>query len=170
AEEVVVLPNNKNILPTAGQVPGLASRPVVVVPTRSLVEGVAALLAYDSKASATDNAAAMAKAAGAVVCGEITRAVRDARGPAGDIAAGDHLGLAGDDVVVVAAALVDAACDLLDRLVDGSHELVTIIEGNGASEADTGQLRAWLAEHRPAVTVEVQDWGHPLSPYLFSIE
>ena len=170
ADAVVVLPNNENVLPAAGQVPALASKPVHVVPTRNIAEGAAALLAYDPDAGAEDNARAMAEAASAVVSGEVTRAVRDARTPVGDITEGDHLGIAGDDVVVVRRELVDAACSLLERLVGPEHELVTVIEGEGAAEADTERIRSWLAEHRPSVAFERQDWGHPISPYLFSIE
>ena len=97
ADEVVVLPNNKNVVPVAEQAAKLASRPARVVPTKGLVEGLAALLVYDPDADGATNAEAMAEAAGQVVSGQITHAVRDA----GEIAEGDWLGLAGDEIVVV---------------------------------------------------------------------
>jgi dihydroxyacetone kinase-like predicted kinase len=66
--------------------------------------------------------------------------------------------------------LADACIDLLDALVDGNHEIVTVIEGDGASAADTRRITEWLNEHRPEVSAEVHHGGQPLYPYLFGIE
>ncbi|MGH9185302.1 MAG: DAK2 domain-containing protein, partial [Acidimicrobiales bacterium] len=93
AGEVVVLPNNKNIVPVAEQVHELTAKTVRVVPTKGITEGFAALMAYDPQAPADDNAAEMGAAARAVVAGEVTRAVRDATTDIGPISAGDWLGL-----------------------------------------------------------------------------
>ncbi|MDE3085781.1 MAG: DAK2 domain-containing protein, partial [Acidobacteriota bacterium] len=96
--EVVLLPNNENIHPVGLQVAELASKPVRVVPTSGIVEGFAALLEYDPEAGAEDNCEQMAASARRVVAGEVTRAVRDAAGPAGPIQAGDWLGLSRDGI------------------------------------------------------------------------
>ena len=101
SDEVVLLPNNDNIHPVALQVCELASKPVRIVPTSGIVEGFAALLEYDPEESAASNADAMAASARRVVAGEVTRAVRDATGPAGRIKAGDWLGLSRDGVEIV---------------------------------------------------------------------
>ncbi len=170
AEQVVVLPNNDNIFPVADQVGGLTDKQVRVVRTRGIAEGFAALLEYDPQARLDDNAASMRLAAGRVIAGEVTRAVRDSRSPQGPIAAKDWLGMSATGLEVVGADLADAACALLDRLVSQGHEIVTIIEGDGATAGDTRRVTQWLAEHRPAVTAEVHHGGQPLYPYLFSIE
>ena len=170
ADAVVVLPNNKNVVPVAQGVPDLASKPVRVVPTTGIVGGLAALLAYEAGADVEVNARAMAAAAERVLSGEVIRAVRDAATPAGDVREGDWLGLAGHDIVLADADPAAAACALLDRLVDGSHELVTVLEGDGASPVVSEAITAWLADQRPGVEVQVHCWGQPHAAYVFSIE
>jgi DAK2 domain fusion protein YloV len=170
ADQVVILPNNKNIIPVAEQVDAHTTKTVVVVPTKGITEGFAALLAYDPEADAATNAEEMADAATNVVAGEITQAVRDSSCDLGPIAAGDWLGIARDGICAVQAEMVDAATRLLAELVLPSHEIVTLIEGEGASAPSTRLITAWLAEHRPAATVEVHHGGQPLYPYLVGIE
>jgi len=168
--DVVLLPNNDNIHPVAMQVCELSAKTVRVVPTSGIVEGFAALLEYDPEASAPDNAKAMAESARRVVAGEVTRAVRDATGPAGPIRAGDWLGLSRDGVEVVGESVAEATCGLLGKLLRDDHELVTLIEGEGAGAGETRRVREWLDEHRPDVALEVHHGGQPLYPYLLSIE
>ncbi len=170
AEQVVILPNNKNIIPVAEQVDEHTTKTVVVVPTKGITEGFAALLAYDPEAEGVDNAAGMAEAAGNVVAGEVTQAVRDSSSEIGPIAEGDWLGIARDGIRSVEKDLADAATALLDELVTDVHEIVTIIEGEGASAGVTRQITEWLGEHRPDASAEVHHGGQPLYPYLFGIE
>jgi dihydroxyacetone kinase-like predicted kinase len=154
----------------AEQVDGLSDVTVRVVPTRGIAEGFAALLAYDPGAPATENAKEMAAASEAVVAGEVTRAVRDSSCEVGPIASGDWLGIAREGIVVVATDLAGATTGLLDRLVGDGHEMVTLIEGEGSSAADTRRTTEWLAEHRPGVEIEVHHGGQPLYPYLLGVE
>ena len=170
ADEVVVLPNNKNIVPVAEQVAELTDKSVRVVPTTGIAEGFAALLAYDPEATVDENARSMAEAAERILAGEVTRAVRSSDSPVGPIAEGDWLGLSRRALEVVAPTLADAACGLLDKLVCDDHEIITLIEGEGATAADTRRITEWLAEHRSRVAAEVHHGGQPLYPYLFSIE
>jgi DAK2 domain fusion protein YloV len=170
ADEVVVLPNNKNIVAVAEQVDAHTAKTVRVVATTSVAEGFAALLEYDPQDSADANCETMHEAAARVVSGEVTRAVRASTSDAGPIAEGDYLGLARDGIKSVAPSLADAACGLLDALVTADHEIVTLIEGDGATPAITRHITEWLAAKRPDVSVEVHHGGQPLYPYLFSIE
>jgi uncharacterized protein len=170
SDEVVILPNNANIIPVAAQVDALSNKSVRVVPTTSIVEGFAALLSYDPAAESKANAEAMAASASHVISAEVTRAVRDAPTGAGAVAAGDWIGLSGDGVVSIGESPASAACPLLDRLITGSHELVTLIEGEGATPGDTRRITEWLSDEHPAVAVEVHHGGQPLYPYLFGIE
>ncbi len=170
SDEVIILPNNKNIRPVAEGIDGLTRKSVRVVSSNTIAEGFAALLAYDPEAHVDANAAAMERSACRVVPGEVTRAVRDSSCDAGPIAAGDWLGLSRQGIEVVSGSLAGAACALLDRLVDEEHDLVTIIEGEGSGAADTRRITEWLREHRPGVVAEVHHGGQPLYPYLFSIE
>ena len=170
AQQVVVLPNNKNIIPVAEQVDELSTKSVRVVPTRGIAEGFAALLEYDPDASADENRASMAEAASAVIAGEVTRAVRSTTCDLGPIAEGDWIGMARDGIRSIDATLAGATISLLDALVTEDHEIVTLIEGEGAGAGETRRITEWLAEARPDVQVETHHGGQPLYPYLLGIE
>ena len=171
ADAVVILPNNKNIISVAEQVAALTTKRVEVVATRSIAEGLACALQYDPGGHVVDNAKMMRVAAAHVASGEVTRAVRDSACDVGPIKAGDYLGIARDDgIVAVASTLADAATALLARLVEADHEIVTLIEGEGSSVADTRRITEWLADNRAEVTVETHHGGQPLYPYLVAVE
>jgi len=170
SDEVIVLPNNGNIRPVANRVDELSVKRVWVVPTETIAEGFAALLAYDPEAGGAANATAMEATARKVVPGEVTRAVRDSETDAGPVREGDWLGLSREGIEVVGDTLSAAACGLLDLLVTEDHDLVTLIEGEGSGAADTRRITEWLKEARPLVETEVHHGGQPLYPYLFSIE
>ena len=171
ADQVIVLPNNKNIIPVAEQLDGLTEKTVIVVPTRSMPEALAALVAYDADSPAAENALEMTDAAASVVSGEVTRAVRDSSSSVGTITEGDWLGLVrGDGIVAVAPSVEEAAMALLDAIVGESAELVTVITGSDADDAVTKQVVGWLGDHRGDIHVDVHHGGQPLYPYLFGVE
>jgi DAK2 domain fusion protein YloV len=170
SDSVIILPNNGNIRPVAERVNDLTAKAVWVVPTDTIAEGFAALLAYDPEAEADVNARTMEDSARSVVAGEVTRAVRDSDSRVGPIRTGDWLGLSRNGIEVVGDSVAGAACSLLDALVDERHALVTIIEGEGSGAADTRRITEWLRDQRSDVETEVHHGGQPLYPYLFSIE
>ncbi|MDE0603815.1 MAG: DAK2 domain-containing protein [bacterium] len=170
ASEIVLLPNNKNIVPVAERVDECTDATVRVVPTRGIAEGLAALMAYDPSADAEQNLSAMAEAAADVVTGEITQAVRDTESEMGPIAAGQWLGLDRSGLRVVAPSAAQAATGLLDELIDDSHELVTVISGADATTVEVDEVAAWLAERHPAVEVEIHEGNQPLYPFYFGVE
>src|SRR5207253_10982629 len=102
ADQVLVLPNNKNIIPVAEQVDALTSKQVRVLKTKSITEGFAALMEYDPQADVDANADTMSEAAARIVSGEVTRAVRDANSSAGPVSEGDYIALTTDGIVAVA--------------------------------------------------------------------
>ncbi len=167
---VVVLPNNKNIIPVAEQLDGETLRNVGVVPTRSVVEGLAALVAFNGAAAIERNLADMTAAAGCVTRGEVTRAVREASSAAGAIVAGDWLGIGPEGIVAVASDMTAAALTLLDAVVTDDHELLTVIVGDGADAAATAAIVDHMAENHGEVEVEVSEGGQPLYPYYFGLE
>lgn len=170
ADSVVILPNNKNIIAVAEQVDATTAKTVRVVPTKGIPEGVAALMAYDPDASVDDNVEALAEAAANVVAGEVTRAVRDSTCDVGPIAEGDYLGIARDGIRAVAPTTADALIGLLGHLLDDDHEIITLIEGEGSSAAETRRVRNWVEEHHGDVEVEIHHGGQPLYPYFLGIE
>ena len=167
---VVVLPNNKNIIPVAEQVDGETERTVGVVPTRSVVEGISSLMAFSETATATGNVAGMAEAAATVTAAEVTQAVRDATSSAGPISTGDWLGIGPDGIMAVESDAAAAATALLSAIIDDDHELLTVLTGADADEAATAAIVAHVGENHPDVEVEVTEGGQPLYPYYFGLE
>jgi uncharacterized protein len=171
ADQVVVLPNNKNIIPVAGQLDALTKKSVRVVPTTSMPAALAALVVYDPEADVDVNLEEMTEGAASVATGEITQAVRDTNSDVGAVTTGDWIGLVrGDGIVAVSGSLVGAACALLDFLITPGREIVTVITGSDSTAGHTDALLAWILEHRPDVQVEVHRGGQPLYPYLFGVE
>jgi DAK2 domain fusion protein YloV len=170
SQQVVILPNNKNIRLVAEQVNALVDQEVTVVATNSIVEGFAALLAYDPDASAHDNAKEMCESASHVVAAEVTQAIRDTSTDAGQVHVGDWIGLNAEGVRSVADSIAGAANKLLAGLVTDTHELITIIEGDGSTPANTRRITEFLADEFPSLNVEVHQGGQPLYPYYFGIE
>ena len=134
------------------------------------MEGFAALLAYDPAADAAVNVDSMGESAARVVPAEITRAVRDATTEVGEVHEGDWIGLSRDGVISIADSAVMATRLLLSRLLKEHHELITLIEGEGARAGDTRRISEWLGEEYPDVAVEVHHGGQPLYPYLLGLE
>lgn len=168
ATEVIVLPNNKNVILSAEQAAGLVDKPVLVVPTRTVQAGLAAMVAYDPERSGAENARAMQEAQEAVATGEVTVASRDVELDGVAVRKGAWLGLAegaaiasGDDFEQVADAVVE-------RLLNGDRELLTIL--TGADEPALDGLLARIEQRHPRVEVEVHEGGQPHYPLLLSAE
>ena len=171
ADQVVILPNNKNIIPVAEQVCELTTKSVAVVPTRTMPEALAALVVYDPEADVDENVAEMSEAVDAVRSGEVTRAVRDSKADVGPISQGDWMGIVdGDGIVAVGTELLSTVMDLLDRLLTADGELLTVITGSEAEPAVTELILDAVADRHPDVDVEVHRGGQPLYPYLFGVE
>ncbi len=171
SRNVIILPNNKNIIPVAEQVNALTTKEVRVVHTRSMPEALAALVNYDPEADADTNVVSMTDAANSVATGEITQAVRDTSSDAGPVTTGDWIGLVrGDGIVSVGGTLTGAATELLRHLISDSSELLTIITGVDAMSSHSDVITAWIADTYPDIAVEVHHGGQPLYPYLFGVE
>jgi DAK2 domain fusion protein YloV len=170
ARSVIVLPNNKNIVPVAKQVPDLADRPVAVVPTTAVVEALSALVAYDADASLDDNSAAMHEAASRVRAGEVTQAVRDSVAECGPIAAGDWIAISKEGVIVATKSAADAAIALVEQLVADDAELITLVVGADADSADTARITEHVELHHPDVEIEIHEGDQPLYPFLIGVE
>jgi dihydroxyacetone kinase-like predicted kinase len=105
-----------------------------------------------------------------VVAAEVTQAVRDTTTEAGEVHVGDWIGLSARGVCSIDDSIAGASNRLLEELIGPDHELVTIIEGEGSSPANTRRITDFLAVEHPQVSVEVHHGGQPLYPYYFGIE
>jgi uncharacterized protein len=168
AGEVVVLPNNGNVIMSAEQAADHASKLVRVVPTRSVQAGLAALVAFDPSLGAGENAAAMAEAVDAVVTGAITVASRDVELDGVDVRKGQWLGLAGERAVAGGESFDEVARKVLSRLLDEPRGVLTLLTGDEPPPLN-GLLDELRAEH-PDLEVEVHEGGQPHYPLLLSAE
>ncbi len=171
SSHVVILPNNKNIIPVANQIDALTDKSVVVVPTCSMPEALAALVHYDPEGTAESNAQAMNSAISTVSTGEVTQAVRSTKTEAGQVNEGDWIGLVrGDGVVAIGDSAVKAAVVLLDHIIGKSGELLTVIAGKDATARMVEDVVSYVSEQHPNVETEVHQGGQPLYPFLFGVE
>ncbi len=169
-DEILVLPNNPNVVMAARQVAQLADRPVHVIPTRNAAEGVAALLALDPSATGSANVAPMSKAARGVQSMQVTEAVRDAKVDGRKVKKGQTIVLDPDDGLVAADGDRDRAIlSALSTLAPG-YELLTLYYGEGVDLADAEGVARTIAEHLPDIEVEVVRGGQPHYTFLFAAE
>ncbi len=170
ASSVIVLPNNKNIVPVARQVDGLTDRAVDVVPTASVVEALGALLEYDPHAEIADNVTTMTAAARRIRTGEVTQAVRDSTTDFGAVARGDWIAIERSGICAAAPTAVEALTTLVDRLVDDDSEILTVLTGAEADPRDNQHIEDHLGLVHPHVEVEFHAGDQPLYPYLVGVE
>ncbi|MCM3034666.1 DAK2 domain-containing protein [Bacillus pumilus] len=170
AETVFILPNNSNIVMAAKQAATVSNREVVVIPTKTVPQGMSALLSLNEAASNEDNEAAMLDAIDNVKSGQITFAVRDTQIDGIDIAKGDYMGLYNGKITLTAKNQLDAAKELLTKMVTEDDEIVTIIKGEDASSEEMDELEAFIEETFEDIEVEVHDGKQPLYSYILAVE
>ncbi len=169
-DKVIVLPNNKNILLAAQQAAEVSQKDVVVVPTRSIPQGISALLALDQEATLEENAEAMMEAAQEVITGEVTWATRDVALNGVKVREGDAIGLLDGELVVDANSFEEVVRWLLAEADLEDRELVTLYYGEQVTEEEAQELRDQLMEDYPDLEFEVLEGGQPHYPYIISIE
>src|SRR5581483_12526916 len=168
AQEVILLPNNPNVLLAAEQAASLASKPVRVLPTRSLQAGLAAMAAYVATASADRNEAAMRAAAEQAGAGEVTRAARDAELDGVRVRRGAWLGLVDDRAVAAGDDFDAVAGDVVECLLAPGRDVLTLV--TGAEEPELASLLEAVRARHPGLEVEVVPGGQPHYPLLLLAE
>ena len=168
ADEVVLLPNNSNIVLTAEQAASLATRPVTVAPTRSIQAGLAALVAFNSERSAEENGDEMRQAMEAVATGEITTASRDAELDGLSVREGDYLGLLDGRAVAAGRSFEEVVRAVADGLLSEPRDVLTLLAGDGVQELN-GLVDGLTAEH-PELEIDLHEGGQPHYQLLLSAE
>jgi dihydroxyacetone kinase-like predicted kinase len=163
-----VLPNNSNVVMTAEQAARLSERPVLVVPTRSLQAGLAAMVAFDGQREALENAEQMRNSLEGLGTGAVTTAVRDVELDGLLIRAGDYLGLVGEDPIVGGTSFEEVAMAVIERLLGEPRDVLTLLTGSDEQEFDP-LVRA-IEERHPGLELEVHAGGQPHYPLLISAE
>ncbi len=168
--EVIILPNNGNIIMAANQVEQLTKKRVKVVPTRTIPQGVAALLALNYDTNLDTNAAAMQQAAESVATGEVTTAVRDTSINEIAVKEGDTIGLLNDVLVAAGRDREKIIRDLIAQMGLAQREVLTLYYGKDMEMAKVEKLRDGIAEAYPDLIIEVVDGGQPFYDYIISAE
>lgn len=169
-ETVILLPNNGNIIPAAQQAVGMASKKLIVVPTRFIPQGVAALLAFNLESAPEESARLMVEAAAAVRTGEITRATRSIHLDGREVREGDSIALLDDRLVATSAENEQALLALLDAAQAANAELVTLYTGHGVGDERAATAARLVRDAYPDLQVEVVAGGQPHYAYIVSIE
>lgn len=170
ADEIVLLPNNKNIILTAEQAAGMSGRHVAVVPSTSLPAGLAAMVAYNPEADAVANARAMGEAIAGVRSGEVTRAVRDSELDGVRVCCGQAIGLVDGHLVTAADDIAVAVAGVLEAFAQDDAEYVTVLTALNGSGMTREQLEDLAARLLPDAEVHFHEGGQPLYPILASAE
>ncbi|MDA9471250.1 DAK2 domain-containing protein [Enterococcus sp. 5H] len=170
ADQVIILPNNKNIFMAADQAAEVADIPVAVVPTKTISQGMTAMLAFNDNQTLEKNQATMTEMIESVVSGQVTTAVRDTTIDNVEIKKDDYLGMIDGKIVVSEPDMFAASLDTLKRMIDEDTEIVTIIVGEGGTLNEAEKLVEALTAEFEDLETELHEGGQPVYPYLFSAE
>ena len=170
AEIVFVLPNNKNIIMAAQAAAELAAREVVVIPTKTVPQGISAMLSFDAAMEPSENEAAMTDCLSGVMTMQITYAARDSDFDGFDIHAGDYLGLCDGALAGTTQDITALLATLADKAAAAGKEFINIFYGADISEADAEQALALFQQHAPDAEVNLVSGGQPIYYYLISAE
>lgn len=170
ADQVIVLPNNKNIFMAADQAAEVADIPVVVVPSKTISQGMTAMLAFNDQVGLAQNQAAMTEMLTSVVSGSLTHAIRDTAIDGITIKEGDFLGMIDGKIVVSKTDALEVAFETLKQMMDEETEIVTIIIGEEGTQEQAEQMEAALLAMNEELEVEIHHGDQPVYPYLFAAE
>jgi dihydroxyacetone kinase-like predicted kinase len=168
--EVVLLPNNRNVVPAAKQILGLTKKKVHVIETHSVPQGIAALVAFRPERPGPENVHAMKVEAERVQTIEVTHAVRDTRSNGLKVKKGDVIGLINDKLEFAGADYPEVVKKALGKLGPDSYELVTVYRGQQASDDELAKLEAEIRSNYPSLEVEVQQGDQQHYPFILSVE
>jgi dihydroxyacetone kinase-like predicted kinase len=170
AEEVILLPNNPNIIVSGQQAVGLAGKKVHLLPTRSIPQGIAALLAFNPEASVRENLQRMAEALQGVRVGEVVASTRTTRVDGRDVREGDLMGFLDGALVVAGEGLEETVCRLVEAALPLPQGLVSLYWGHQETQASADALAQALRRRFPHLQVEALLGGQPFYPVILSME
>ena len=170
AKKAIVMPNNGNIIMAAKQAAEVSDIPVGIVPTKTISQGLTAMLSFDPDDSLADNVANMTDALDTVVSGEVTKANRDTT--INDIAIhqGDFLGIVDGDIKVAASDLIVAASSMIEKMLDEDSEIITVMYGRDSNKNEAQRLVDELKKKHDDLEFELHDGGQPVYNFLISVE
>jgi hypothetical protein len=169
-EDVILLPNNKNVLPTAERLGELVEARTHIVPTTSIAGGLAAMVGYDPEGEPDEVVEDMREIVRELRCAEVTRAVRDARIDGRGVRQGEYVGLLDGELLVAEDGVQAAALELVGRMLKEGADVVTLLRGENLSEADAERIAEAIRRLDAGLLVEVKYGGQPLYPLQMVVE
>jgi DAK2 domain fusion protein YloV len=169
-KKIIIFPNNKNIILTATQAAKISRKDVIVVPTRTIPQGIAAVLNFNKDLTIEENLRNMEDAYSKIKSGEITVAVRDANLLVGEIKKGDFIGLFDGKIKVVSDNVVSAALELIKDMIDKNDAIITFYLGKDSNDEDKEKIRSEIFKNYPEIDIEFHNGSQPFYSYIFSIE
>lgn len=171
ADTVYILPNNKNVILAAEQAAKMTKdKNIIVIPTKTVPQGITAVINYVPDLSAEENASVMTEEIKNVKTGEVTYAVRDTQIDDKTIKQGDYMGIGDAGILAVGTDLPEITLGMVDAMMDADLELISIYYGSDVKEEDAEQIRAAVAEKYSGCDVELQYGGQPIYYYIISAE
>ncbi|CUQ31744.1 dihydroxyacetone kinase [Turicibacter sanguinis] len=171
AKNIIILPNNSNIIMAANQAAQVTEDVnVVVVPSKTIPQGYTALMMFNEHASVEDNTEEMNQAITEVKSGQVTYAVRDTQMNGVDIKENDFIGILDKDIIVSVPERFESACALVDKMIDEDSEIVTILYGEGVDEDEADELAEYIENKYDDVEVTIFDGQQPVYSYIISVE
>ena len=171
AEHIFILPNNKNIILAANQAQALTEdKDIIVVPSKTVPQGITAIINYMPDADAQTNLEAMIEGIGNVKTGQVTYAVRDTHIDDKEIHEGDIMGIGDSGILAVGKDLEETTKELIANLVDEDSELISIYYGEEVSEEEAEKFAGEIEELYPDVDVDIQFGGQPIYYYVLAVE
>ncbi len=171
AEQIVILPNNKNILLAAEQAAKLVTdTKVYVLPTKTIPQGISAMIAHNPSLDIDEMLEEMKEAVSEVKTGQITHAIRDTKIEGKTIKEGNFLGLFDDDISVIGEELDETAKELIENMIDEDSEIISIYYGAEVGPEDAQALEEYLEDTYPDCDVEVHSGDQPVYYYIISVE
>ncbi|WP_342600654.1 DAK2 domain-containing protein [Psychrobacillus sp. FSL H8-0483] len=170
AERVLILPNNKNIIMAAEQAAEVLGIEAAVVPTKTIPQGMAAILAFNAQVTVEENQKNMTAAFAHVKTGQITFAVRDTSIDGVEIKKDDFMSIAEGKIILSNPSRVEAATNLAKALIDEEAEIVTVIYGEDVTEQEAKEFATYIGEQFEDIEVELYNGKQPLYPYILSVE
>ena len=170
AKKAIVMPNNGNIIMAAKQAAEVSDIPVGIVPTKTISQGLTAMLSFDADDSLEDNVANMTDALDTVVSGEVTKANRDTTINEVEIHQDDYLGIIDGDIKVAETDIISAASSLVEKMLDEDSEIVTVMYGRDSNKKEAQELVEAVKEKHDDLEFEIHDGGQPVYNFLISVE
>ena len=171
ADHIFIFPNNKNIILAANQAQSLTKdKDIIVIPTKTVPQGITAVINYMPEADVDTNIEAMKDGITHVKTGQVTYAVRDTHIDDKEIHEGDIMGIGDQGILSVSQSVEDAAKEMLAQLVDGDSELISLYYGQDVTEEDAAQFAQAVEELYPDMDVDLHSGGQPIYYYVLSVE